>query len=99
MYAQLLSAGSDPGPTKGLLFRKGYIFGTEIRTSLNRKDATLLSPGHVCFRQLKELQTERRERLKIEMDDAIRLRKTAEMKGFSADFFFFFFLPDIPFRF
>ncbi len=34
-----------------------------------------------ALRQLKELQTERRERNKIEMDDAIRLLKTQEMKG------------------
>jgi hypothetical protein len=34
-----------------------------------------------AFRQLKELQTERRERHKIEMDDAIRLLKTQQMKG------------------
>jgi hypothetical protein len=33
------------------------------------------------LRQLKELQTERREREKIEMDDAIRLLKTRQMKG------------------
>jgi hypothetical protein len=34
-----------------------------------------------ALRQLRELQTERREREKIEMDDAIRLRKTQKMKG------------------
>jgi hypothetical protein len=34
-----------------------------------------------ALRQLKELQTERRERFKADMDDAIRLRKTQEMKG------------------
>jgi hypothetical protein len=34
-----------------------------------------------ALRQLKELQTERRERFKAEMDDAIRLRKTQKMKG------------------
>jgi len=34
-----------------------------------------------AFRQLKELQTERRERYKTEMDDAIRLHKTQQMKG------------------
>jgi hypothetical protein len=33
------------------------------------------------LRQLKELQTERRERDKTEMDDAIRLLKTQQMKG------------------
>jgi hypothetical protein len=33
------------------------------------------------LRQLKELQTERRELQKIEMDDAIRLLKTKQMKG------------------
>jgi hypothetical protein len=33
------------------------------------------------LRQLKELQTERREREKTEMDDAIRLLKTQQMKG------------------
>jgi hypothetical protein len=34
-----------------------------------------------ALRQLRELQTERRERQKIEMDDAIRLLKTRQMKG------------------
>jgi len=34
-----------------------------------------------ALRQLKELQTERRERRKTEMDDAIRLHKTQQMKG------------------
>jgi hypothetical protein len=38
-----------------------------------------------ALRQLKELQTERRERCKTEMDDAIRLRKTQEMKGLPCD--------------
>jgi hypothetical protein len=33
------------------------------------------------LRQLRELQTERREREKTEMDDAIRLAKTQKMKG------------------
>jgi hypothetical protein len=33
------------------------------------------------LRQLRELQTERREREKTEMDNAIRLLKTQEMKG------------------
>jgi hypothetical protein len=31
MYAQLLSAGSDPRPTKGLLFRKGSVPDFKIR--------------------------------------------------------------------
>jgi hypothetical protein len=34
-----------------------------------------------ALRQLKELQAERRERRKTEMDDAIRLLKTQQMKG------------------
>jgi hypothetical protein len=34
-----------------------------------------------ALRQLRELQTERREREKTEMDDAIRLLKTQQMKG------------------
>jgi hypothetical protein len=34
-----------------------------------------------ALRQLKELQAERRERCKTEMDNAIRLRKTQQMKG------------------
>jgi hypothetical protein len=38
-----------------------------------------------ALRQLKELQTERRELRKIEMDDAIRVRKAQEMKGLSFD--------------
>jgi hypothetical protein len=38
-----------------------------------------------ALRQLKELQTERRERRKSEMDDAIRLLKTQEMKGLPFD--------------
>jgi hypothetical protein len=33
------------------------------------------------LRQLRELQTERREKNKTEMDDAIRLLKTQQMKG------------------
>jgi hypothetical protein len=37
------------------------------------------------LRQLKELQAERHERRKAEMDDAIRLRKTEEMKGLPYD--------------
>ena len=37
------------------------------------------------LRQLKELQTERREREKTEMDDAIRLLKTRQMKGLPID--------------
>ncbi len=38
-----------------------------------------------ALRQLKELQKERRERRRIEMDNAIRLRKAQEMKGFDYD--------------
>jgi proteasome lid subunit RPN8/RPN11 len=34
-----------------------------------------------ALRRLREFQTERREREKIEMDDAIRLLKTQQMKG------------------
>jgi hypothetical protein len=37
------------------------------------------------LRQLKELQTERRERHNSEMDDAIRLAKTQQMKGLPFD--------------
>src|ERR1035438_7018813 len=37
------------------------------------------------LRQLKELQTERREKNKTEMDDAIRLLKTQQMKGLPSD--------------
>jgi hypothetical protein len=37
------------------------------------------------LRQLKELQTERRDREKTEMDDAIRLLKTQQMKGLPID--------------
>ena len=37
------------------------------------------------LRQLKELQTERRERRKAEMDDAIRLLKTQQIKGLPFD--------------
>ncbi len=37
------------------------------------------------LRQLRELQTERREREKTEMDDAIRLLKTQQMKGLPTD--------------
>jgi hypothetical protein len=37
------------------------------------------------LRQLRELQTERREREKTEMDDAIRLLKTQQMKGLPYD--------------
>jgi hypothetical protein len=38
-----------------------------------------------ALRQLKELQTERRERRETEMDDAIRLLKTQQMKGLPFD--------------
>jgi hypothetical protein len=38
-----------------------------------------------ALRQLKELQTERHERRKTEMDDAIRLLKTQEMHGLPFD--------------
>ena len=38
-----------------------------------------------ALRQLRELQTERREREKTEMDDAIRLRKAETMKGLPYD--------------
>jgi hypothetical protein len=37
------------------------------------------------LRQLKELQTERREREKTEMDNAIRLLKTQQMKGLPSE--------------
>jgi hypothetical protein len=37
------------------------------------------------LRQLRELQTERREREKTEMDDAIRLLKTQQMKGLPSE--------------
>jgi len=37
------------------------------------------------IRQLRELQTERRDREKTEMDDAIRLLKTQQMKGLPGD--------------
>ena len=38
-----------------------------------------------ALRQLKELQTERRERRKAEMDEAIRLSKTQQMQGLPCD--------------
>jgi hypothetical protein len=38
-----------------------------------------------ALRQLRELQTERREREKAEMDDAIRLLKTQQMKGLPSE--------------
>jgi hypothetical protein len=38
-----------------------------------------------ALRQLKELQTERRDRHKAEMDEAIRLLKAREMQGLSFD--------------
>jgi hypothetical protein len=38
-----------------------------------------------ALRQLKELQAERRELRKTEMDDAIRLLKTQQMKGLPFD--------------
>jgi hypothetical protein len=38
-----------------------------------------------ALRQLKELQAERRERRKSEMDDAIRLSKAEKMKGLPYD--------------
>jgi hypothetical protein len=38
-----------------------------------------------ALRQLRELQAERRELQKTEMDDAIRLRKTQQMKGLPFD--------------
>ena len=38
-----------------------------------------------ALRQLKELQTERREHRKSEMDDAIRLLKAQQMKGLPYD--------------
>jgi hypothetical protein len=38
-----------------------------------------------ALRQLKELQTERRELQKAEMDDAIRIRKAHQMKGLPFD--------------
>jgi len=38
-----------------------------------------------ALRQLKELQAERRERFKTDMNDAIRLHKTEEMKGLPYD--------------
>ena len=38
-----------------------------------------------ALRQLKELQSERRERRKAEMDDAIRLHNTEKMKGLPYD--------------
>ena len=38
-----------------------------------------------ALRQLKELQTERRERRKLEMDDAVRLLKTQQMQGLPFD--------------
>jgi len=38
-----------------------------------------------ALRQLKELQAERRERRETEMDDAIRLLKTQQMKGLPFD--------------
>jgi hypothetical protein len=37
------------------------------------------------LRQLKELQAERREKNKTEMDDAIRLLKTRQMKGLPSE--------------
>jgi len=38
-----------------------------------------------ALRELKELQTERRERHKAQRDDAVRLRNTDKMKGFPRD--------------
>jgi len=64
---------------------RAFRAGSQAFVNLSIYEQRLHRTLKEALRQLKELQTERRERCKTEMDDAIRLSKTQEMKDLPYD--------------
>jgi len=64
---------------------RAFRAGSQAFVNLSIYEQRLHRTLKEALRQLKELQTERRERRKTEMDEAIRLSKTQEMKGLPYD--------------
>jgi len=60
---------------------RAFRAGSQAFVNLSIYEQRLHRSMKEALRQLRELQTERRELHKIEMDDAIRLLKTQQMKG------------------
>ena len=60
---------------------RAFRAGSQAFVNLSIYEQRLHRSLKEALRQLKEIQTERREREKAEMDDAIRLLKTQQMKG------------------
>ena len=60
---------------------KAFRAGSQAFVNLSIYEQRLHRSLKEALRQLKELQTERRDHRKAEMDDAIRLLKTQQMQG------------------
>jgi len=83
------AAGNFDCPTaeihSAMTAARAFRDGSKAFVNLSIYEQRLHRSMKEALRQLKELQAERRERRKTEMDDAIRLRKAAEMKGLPYD--------------
>jgi hypothetical protein len=83
------AAGNFDCPTaeihSAMTAARAFRDGSKAFVNLSIYEQRLHRSMKEALRQLKELQAERRERRKTEMDDAIRLRKAAKMKGLPYD--------------
>jgi hypothetical protein len=83
------AAGNFDCPTaeihSAMTAARAFRDGSKAFVNLSIYEQRLHRSMKEALRQLKELQAERRERRKTEMDDAIRLRKASEMKGLPYD--------------
>jgi hypothetical protein len=87
------AAGNFDCPTpeihSAMTAARAFRDGSKAFVNLSIYEQRLHRSMKEALRQLKELQAERRERRKTEMDDAIRLRKTQQMKGLP-------YAPEVP---
>ena len=83
------AAGNFDCPTaeihSAMTAARAFRDGSKAFVNLSIYEQRLHRSMKEALRQLKELQAERRERRKTEMDDAIRLRKAETMKGLPYD--------------
>jgi hypothetical protein len=83
------AAGDFPSPTpeihSAMTAARAFRDDSKSFVNLSIYEQRLHRSMKESLRQLKELQTERREREKTAMDDAIRLRKAETMKGLPFD--------------
>jgi hypothetical protein len=83
------SAGNFDSPSteihSAMTAARAFRDGSKAFVNLSIYEQRLHRSMKEALRQLKELQTERHDRRKTEMDDAIRLLKTQEMRGLPFD--------------